>query len=245
MIGGQVTILDVSSHSGRVDFSITKNKDIDAVIVRMLVVGSTYDPAYYTNWGNSEPFFPVRGIYVNAGTQLQCQKSLVEIDKRFPKYFPPLGVWVAIELDVIDNFKNGLWLANALAARNRGIVGIYTAKWVQDRDDKEKAFPELGNFPLWVAHYARVKNPLLPSYWQLYDLWQYSADDNGRGFEFGQSSEDADLSVFWGSIDSFYKWVQLNPEKDTYSPIYKEKTTLQDLGNLLYDPSIHLFYKKD
>lgn len=245
MIGGSVSILDVSSHSGKVDFSKTKAAGIDAVIVRMLVVGSTFDAAYFTNWGNSAVHFPIRGIYLNAGTRLQCINSLAKVNEQFPLNFPPLGVWVAIELDITGNFANGLWLAIELAKLNRGIVGIYTAKWVQDRDDKERAFPELGNFPLWVAHYAKVKNPLLPTYWSVYEMWQYSADGNNRGAEFGQTSDDADLSVFWGSLETFYKWVDYNPEKDIYFPLYKESTTIMELCNLIYDPSIHLYYRKD
>jgi len=245
MIGGQVVIMDNSSHSGKVDFAIAKKAGIDGVIIRMIVVGRTYDAAYFTNWANSSNHFSIRGIYVNAGTIIQCQNTLDEIDKQFPLKFPPLGIWVAIELQITGNFNNGLWLASQLATRNRGIVGIYSAKWVQDRDDKAHLFPELGNFPLWVAHYARVKNPLLPSYWTVYDLWQYSADGNNRGGEFGQTSDDVDLSVFWGTQDAFFKWVGFNPEKDTLFPIYKDSTTLMDLGNLLYDPTVHLFYKKD
>ncbi len=245
MIGNQVTILDISSHSGLVDFATTKKAGIDGVIIRMLVVGSTYDAAYFTNWANSAPHFHARGIFLNVGTRLHAQRSYNEVIKQFPLQFPPLGIWVSIEAEYTNNWANGLWLASQLANLNRGIVGIYSAKWVQDRDDKEHLFPDLGNFPLWVAYYAKVKNPALPSYWSVYDLWQYSADGNNRGREFGQTSDDADLSVFWGSLDTFHKWVGFNPEKDTLFPIYKDSTTLMDLGNLLYDPTIHLFYKKD
>lgn len=244
MRADQILILDISSHSGRVDFQIAKSAGVDGVIMRMLVIGKTYDPSFFTHQNNAIDQMPIYGIFVNAGTHLQCAASLQEIDNQFPDKFPPLGVWVAIEVETSNNFSNGLWMAKELVKRNRGIVGIYTAKWVQDRDDKLKAYPELGNFPLWVAHYTRADKPVLPSYWRDYVLWQYSADGNNMGVIFGQTSDDADLSVFHGSSEAFYAWVNYNLREDQYIEIDINRTTLEDLRHLMSTPTIHLYYRK-
>jgi lysozyme len=58
---------------------------------------------------------------------------------------------------------------------------------------------------LWTAHYNEwVTSPLKPDTWDDWTFWQWSADGNGRGHEFGASgSHDIDLNRFNGDVDTF------------------------------------------
>jgi len=78
--------------------------------------------------------------------------------------------------------------------------------------------PNVGN-PIWASDYllwaARYSNTLTgpwsdgryrPLPWNMWAFWQWSADKNGRGAEFGAESRDIDLNRFNGSLSEFYRW---------------------------------------
>lgn len=50
--------------------------------------------------------------------------------------------------------------------------------------------------PLWVANYTTANQPLLPLDWSQWVMWQYSADGNGKGAEYGAQSASIDLNRF-------------------------------------------------
>jgi len=55
------------------------------------------------------------------------------------------------------------------------------------------------HYPLWTAHYTNAPQPLLPSDWDTWQLWQYSS--RGPGFKFGTEEQFIDLNhmqlEFW------------------------------------------------
>jgi len=66
---------------------------------------------------------------------------------------------------------------------------------------------------LWVADYTAFSNNVLkrpyymPKPWTQQTIWQFSADGNGRGHEFGTAGNDIDLNWFEGSYDDLIKFV--------------------------------------
>lgn len=66
-------------------------------------------------------------------------------------------------------------------------------------------------FPLWVAHYTERPQPFLPSSWPAWTFWQWSADKNGRGPEFGAQSRDIDINRFAGDETALIKFAGLTP----------------------------------
>lgn len=85
----------------------------------------------------------------------------------------------------------------------RGLSGefiIYTRASWWDVKIGRSSFLETA--PLWVAHYGAQK-PTLPRGWDEWQCWQWSADGNRRGAEFGAESQDIDLNwmtpEFFGS----------------------------------------------
>jgi len=78
--------------------------------------------------------------------------------------------------------------------------------------------PGVGDHPLWasldlwVARYANLPEPwgnpgdspvLRPRHWNDWLFWQFSADGNGRGAEFGAQSRSIDLDYYNGNQDDF------------------------------------------
>lgn len=71
------------------------------------------------------------------------------------------------------------------------------------------------DLPLWVARYTTQPLPwgnegddpdVTPRDWQVWTLWQHSADNNGRGKEFGAQSASIDLDWYFGTEKQFEYW---------------------------------------
>lgn len=62
---------------------------------------------------------------------------------------------------------------------------------------------------LWVAHYTSAAAPAIPKEWsnhsKAWTFWQYSADGNLRGAEFGAASKSIDINRYNGSLADFEK----------------------------------------
>ena len=58
------------------------------------------------------------------------------------------------------------------------------------------------DYPLWVAHYG-AKAPALPVGWKTWKFWQYSADGNGKGAEYGARSNSIDLNRYNGTKEEY------------------------------------------
>lgn len=82
-----------------------------------------------------------------------------------------------------------------------------------------------GMRPLWVAHYnTSVTKPDIPFDWEKrygpggWTFWQWSADGNGRGAEFGMQSRSVDLNRYNGSIEDFNRQFKTNIQPLPGSP---------------------------
>ena len=72
--------------------------------------------------------------------------------------------------------------------------------------------PHWASLDLWVARYTSLPQPwgnpgdspvVRPRHWNEWLFWQWSADGNGRGAEFGAQSNSIDLDYYNGSQDDF------------------------------------------
>ena len=85
--------------------------------------------------------------------------------------------------------------------------GVY---WVRDYADLWIAqWPYCGwNNRLYeVPDEAKGWSPRLPAGCTQWRVWQFSADNNGKGAENGVTSPDVDLDVFNGTDDDFLTWL--------------------------------------
>lgn len=112
---------------------------------------------------------------------------------------------------------------------------------------------------LWVAHYNLVISaPKIPAEWanhkKTWLLWQYSADGNDKGHEYGAQSDDIDINRFNGDAARFEQVFgckpgelagQPPPQQDIINPLYQARvkyssinmragpgTTFSDIGTL-------------
>ena len=190
----------VSRWQGAMNMLKAKSAGIDYVYIRSTVGDYYTDPRYYENVQkciDAELLqFPVHIVSGTVNHQAQIEHLLdVTQDTR--------GDGIVI-LDAELNHKD-LWfrtldMAGALAVLNQVPPVIYTAQWVETNRPGE-AHKDLGAYPLSVADYRTgITDPKLPSAWSDWFDWQYEADGNGRGAEFGASSPDISLHVWEGGL---------------------------------------------
>jgi GH25 family lysozyme M1 (1,4-beta-N-acetylmuramidase) len=67
-------------------------------------------------------------------------------------------------------------------------------------------------WPLWIAQYHAIPNrdgePDLPEGVTDWRIWQYSADGNMKGKEYGVGSKSIDLNVYNGTLDEMRRWLE-------------------------------------
>lgn len=80
---------------------------------------------------------------------------------------------------------------------------------------------------LWDAHWTSADNPILPHEWanvanptypKKWLFWQYSANGNGKGAEYGAQSRDLDLDRYYGNATDFIADFGVAPYSPTVVP---------------------------
>ena len=128
-----------------------------------------------------------------------------------------------------------VWLDRVMAHTGR-LPMVYSAKWFTDHFEK-RLLGFLNQYPLWAAQYpwfvTPFTRPSLPYPWQNWMMWQFSADGNKRGSEFGVTAESIDLNYFQGSYDDLLSWLDTD-QPTPIEPPQPEGTmyVIEMLGNL-------------
>lgn len=129
--------------------------------------------------------------------------------ERYNRYefeFPPVLDFEETSVRETGKFSDYAWRAQVWCKRVEDVTGrkpiIYTAKWFTNYFTTQQ-IGWMGDYPLWVAHYPWVvtslTRPSIPPVWDKWTFWQFSADGNGRGDEFGTQSKSVDLNYYQGS----------------------------------------------
>lgn len=117
----------------------------------------------------------------------------------------------AVDVEISETGVTGEMMRNQLArflTRFESVTGIqpkiYTrASWW----DTHVAESDFSNYWLWVAHYTSGSEPWIPRDWRVqgktWKMWQWSADGNLRGAEFGSASRSIDINRYNGGFDQF------------------------------------------
>ena len=112
-----------------------------------------------------------------------------------------------------------MWLEHVELKTGRKPI-IYTAKWYMDYF-KSEYVSWMSKYPLWVADYTWTSNTLgyptrMPQTWTKQTMWQFSADGNNRGSEFGVDGDDICLDWYDGSYDNLLSFLGVTtPEPPT------------------------------
>ena len=159
---------------------------------------------------------------------------------RFPFHFPPV-----LDFEEPYVYQNNLqshycWCAQVWLDTIKSHTGrtpiIYTAKWYTSYF-KDKHISWMKAYPLWVAQYPSImfpwSRPSLPSAWDNWTIWQFSADKNKRGNEFGAEADDMDLNYYQGSYEELLAWLDTDEPQPTDPPVSEDGMwSIEMLGNM-------------
>jgi lysozyme len=157
--------------------------------------------------------------------------------QRYEMDFPPIIDFEEPSVRDTGRFSDYAWRAQVWCQHVEDVTGrkpiIYTAKWFTNYFT-DKMIGWMGDYPLWVADYTWwannvTKNPYyMPAPWSDWTMWQYSADGNGRGAEFGLQAGNVDLNWYQGSYADLMAWLQVEAQPD-------EPLTLEEKVDMLWD----------
>lgn len=128
---------------------------------------------------------------------------------RFPFHFPPVLDFEELSVTKTGKFSDFAWRAQVwldhIESQTGKLPFVYTAKWFTNYF-KDSLLSWMVKYPLWVADYTTYSNIVgrptyMPRPWTKQTIWQFSADGNNRGREFGVNADDIDLNWFDGSLD--------------------------------------------
>jgi len=152
--------------------------------------------------------------------------------KRFYFDFPPVLDFEEHQAIDTGRFSDYAWRAQVwldhVAQKTGRKPIIYTAKWFMDYFKLEQVSWMI-EYPLWVADYTWTSNTLgyptrMPKPWSKQAMWQFSADGNKRGAEFGTGAIDIDLNWFDGSYNNLIDFIggEIIPEPPPVIPPIQE-----------------------
>jgi hypothetical protein len=116
---------------------------------------------------------------------------------------PPM---VDLETTSLDRDQTTEWIQLFMAKLqlrvSRQLV-IYTSPGWWNKNVRRNTWA--ARYKLWVAHWTSAHKPILPADWDDFWFWQWSADKNGKGREYGSvdGDFDMDLNVFAKDLATF------------------------------------------
>lgn len=194
--------IDVSHFQGVVDWPRVAASGIQFCFIKATEGTGNVDPRFILNWKSARDAGLVRGAYhffhPTAPASSQADSFLRIVSRLEPGDLPP----------VLDLEVPAAWAAIALA--DRAPMAI---EWL---DQVEKALglspivylspafateilanaPELGRFPVWLAHYTNADAPTIAKPWTNWTFWQHSREGKILGVAL-----PVDLDRFNGSLD--------------------------------------------
>jgi lysozyme len=187
--------IDVSHHSGAIDWPAVKAHGVEFVVVKATEGVDDPDPAFDDHWRALGELGIVRGayhFYVTEDDPAEQARFFLSRAKLGPGDLAPV---VDIELlgahtggDLAANLRRFLEIVEG-ATGARPIIYTAVNFWNAHLD------ASFGDYPLWIAEYE-VAAPRLPKGWSEWHLWQFEDDSHVPGVE-----KDADRSRLGAGVD--------------------------------------------
>ncbi|HMN14132.1 MAG TPA: GH25 family lysozyme [Bellilinea sp.] len=220
MINGNIVLCDISRHNGKVDFVKMKSAGADGVVIRGSMGEGGVDERWAENYAGAKSAGLLVGMYHLFFPELSQPGQVANI--KLQTQNRPLDFPIVLDAEMTRSCTPAQITAGLLyVARNTPRVRgrnpmIYTRSTWWRVNVLPRA--EWEQYPLWIAMYNdSVYHPWTgqpagyhPRDWERWQLWQYSADGNGRGPEFGGGSTSMDLSRFNGTPAEFGRWLGLD-----------------------------------
>ena len=199
--------VDVSKWQGKMDWWKCKAAGAKYAYIRATVGANYVDSQYERNYDNLIDVGLPTGLYHvvvprYAGKPISADANMENFYKQTKGSSPDFPVILDCELTNGDNPRHITSVIEGCIKilETEGYeVMIYTGAWWWDGNvmpaDKWR------NYPLHVANYTTAAEPYMPRDWKEWAIWQYSADGNGLGKQYGADSDDIDLNrmkvAFW------------------------------------------------
>lgn len=222
---------DISVNQGDVNFQKMKDAGAEFVIARKQI-GYYGDVNFAKNLAGAKAVelpFGAYGVPYPGYDMTRQQNKFMENISPKDLDFPPFPD-VEVKHKIAKSTAIGQVLQYMYALKQWWGESIpYTAKYVWE-DFYSSAKGWIDDWELWVANYTGGgDNPkYIPMGWMYhkdgtvvapedsYILWQFSADGNGRGSEFGASSRDIDLDYM--DKDFFDRYINPTPPQPPQPP---------------------------
>ena len=198
--------VDISSWNGTMDFGILKTK-CQYGYIRVGYNNYGKDPRCDFNRqvaiANDFPY----GVYWYCKPGLDWKQHADNFAEVAAEYPYQLDMVVDVETTLLNPSDTLVWLIN-LDSRLTYLTGkkvmIYTSAGFWDSGVAHSN--HFTNHRLWVANWTLGNSPWLPNDWISYLHWQWSADGNRKGPEYGSGPDgdaDMDLDRYHGSVVEF------------------------------------------
>jgi len=186
------TGIDVSWHSGEIDWETVKKHGFSFIILKATEGVDLKDERFDTWWPRLKEIGVIRGAYHFYVTEDDPGKQasfFIRNVKLEPGDLRPI-----VDIEMVGHGTEGKLypklkeFLDLLEAHYRVKPFIYTSPKFWNRHFHEY----LSGYPLWIAEYG-VKSPSVPEGWDTWNIWQYSGNASVGGVGKG-----ADLSRFNG-----------------------------------------------
>lgn len=232
---------DINRWQGNINFGKMKQAGATFVAMRCTVGDYYTDPTFVENWEKAQdaglyvtPYFVVApatssGIVLSAKNHVdRLLKELGDRKEDFPLIMDCELSRGRSRDQIRKLYTDIIRLLQEKQYGPNWFPIIYTRALWWKANVSDDSWWRNGICPLHVARYSdTLTGPwsdgscLIPG-WTMWDFWQWSADGNGRGAEFGVESASIDLNWFNGDLTTFQRRFGLEvtgePEPDPELP---------------------------
>ena len=235
--------VDVSKHQGEMDWQKCKGVGAKYAFIRATVGAGYVDPQFERNFDELVDVGLPTGAYHVVVPRYNGK--VVTADANISNFLEALDV-CSLDFPVIldcelTNGDNPRHITSVIEdciriLEDNGFgVMIYTGAWWWDGN--VMPHDKWNSYPLHVANYTSAAQPYMPRDWKEWDVWQWSANGNGRGHEYGADSNDIDLNrmkvAFWNKYIGV-----VEPPEPVEPPVASKVITLQQraiCGDSVYE----------
>lgn len=215
--------IDVSKYQGNVNWPAVAAAGNEFAFARVSYGTSSKDAYFAANWAGMKNAGIIRGAYqffrASQDPQAQAELFISMVESLGEGDLPPV-----IDVENNDGGQSASkviagvsqWIETVESALPGRQVIIYTGTpfW---RDTLGNP-TQFNTQPLWVAQYANVPGPSIPSAWSVWTFWQYSETGTVNGI-----TGAVDLNRFNGELDRLrvlagYPDDSTQPEASTTTP---------------------------
>lgn len=204
--------IDVSKWQGVMDWEKAKAAGIQFAFIRA-TFGRERDVQFARNWAETKRLGIPRGAYgwvIHRANQVANADLFIDMLGDDHGELPPVVdfEWHGPLINrQKPNFSELRTYINRVEELDGRIPIIYSSTGYWRALPNGDAQTWVARYPYWHAQYTRAITPVIPRVFPDWTFWQWSADGNGRGREFGAQSRDICLDRFNGDMADFHQFM--------------------------------------